>query len=127
MVCPLSLCLALPTQSDAPSLVLLLWRPTASGRLWSWGLGRYGELGRSLQSPYHPTPMPIQLPAGVVVTQISVGDHHALAVTAAGALYAWGRDDRGQLGVRRDAGGVAGTGGHVRVRANEARFDQTSH
>ena len=37
------------------------------------------------------------------VIQIACGENHALALTAKGQVYSWGRDDDGQLGIKRDA------------------------
>ena len=56
--------------------------PTATGVLWSWGSGRFGELGRGGVSPYSPSPSRVHLPLGLIVTQVSAGDHHVLAVRA---------------------------------------------
>jgi alpha-tubulin suppressor-like RCC1 family protein len=70
---------------------------TAEGHLYSWGKGRamgHGEGARIL--------VPTKVAGGGIedeeVVQIVTGNSHAMALTAAGVLYAWGRGEGGQLG-----------------------------
>ena len=74
------------------------------GLVFAWGCGKQGRLG--LGDSYlnrdcsHPTLIPelssIQT-TGVVC--IAAGTHHAHAMTASGALYSWGLNNAGQLGL----------------------------
>ena len=57
-----------------------------------------------VSSPFSPSPLPVHLPVNVVVRQVCAGDFHVVAVSDVGALFTWGRDDVGQLGLRRDFG-----------------------
>ncbi|XP_021774712.1 ultraviolet-B receptor UVR8-like [Chenopodium quinoa] len=67
----------------------------------SFGDGSQGALGLPSSligvgaDAYEPTVVP-GLPADVV--SVSAGHYHSLAVTAKGELWAWGRNDEGQLG-----------------------------
>jgi alpha-tubulin suppressor-like RCC1 family protein len=68
------------------------------GRLWAWGLGRHGELGdgttnrRDLPTAALPEAFPGPL------TGLAAGEDHSLAWDAEGRLWAFGRNDAGQLG-----------------------------
>ena len=42
--------------------------------------------------------MPVKLPSGTVITAISAGQVHALAVTRSGAALAWGFGDAPAMG-----------------------------
>jgi alpha-tubulin suppressor-like RCC1 family protein len=68
----------------------------SSGAIKCWGRNSEGQLGDGTTEERH-TPVDVQsVPDGVVST--SVGKSHACALTAAGAVYCWGRNDQGQLG-----------------------------
>jgi len=38
-------------------------------------------------------------PSGLVFSQVSAGDYHSCAIATGGAMYCWGRNDEGQLGI----------------------------
>ena len=71
----------------------------ADGRVWSWGRGERGQLGRGPLRPACSTP---QVVAGELkgkrVVHISAGRHHSVAVVAEGDAFAWGSNECGQLG-----------------------------
>lgn len=74
---------------------------SSSFSVMSFGDGSQGALGLPSSligvgaDAYEPTIVP-GLPDDVV--SVSAGHYHSLAVTAKGELYAWGRNDEGQLG-----------------------------
>ena len=75
----------------------------ASGdkQLWAWGKGRDGQLGCSddLKDGHFPRPVGGPL-SGVAVGAMSAGASVSLATTAKdGALYVWGNNSRGLLGL----------------------------
>ena len=82
-----------------------------TGQLWSWGAGECGQLGTGRCTRKEvPSVVPFDAAAAaaaaassssssVVVVDVACGASHALAVTADGAIYAWGMNKRGQLGV----------------------------
>ncbi|KAG6486853.1 hypothetical protein ZIOFF_055444 [Zingiber officinale] len=65
--------------------------------VWSFGDNSNGALGIAtpLADGYEPTRVP-SLPSDV--TSVAAGHYHSLAVTARGDLWAWGRNEEGQLG-----------------------------
>ena len=67
------------------------------GNAWGWGGNWRGELGDGSEIDRY-TPVPVQMPAGVVFTAISAGAGHALALDQAGNAWAWGTNSYGQLG-----------------------------
>jgi alpha-tubulin suppressor-like RCC1 family protein len=70
---------------------------TATGGIEAWGADYYGQLGIG-STTGSATPVPVQLPGGVVATAVSAGGAHTLALTSTGAVLAWGRNADGQLG-----------------------------
>jgi len=83
----------------------------ASGSLWAWGSNRFGEL--ALYAPGRTSSfLPLRIPLRTAVTAIEAGGHHSLALDASGAVWAWGANDRGQLG----AGDKLSHSGPVLVR-----------
>lgn len=80
------------------------------GTVWTWGYNDLGQLGRASWSCLDPhnqnqnagytcDSSPAKVPGITgVVTAIAAGDLHTLAVDNAGTVWAWGRNDTGQLG-----------------------------
>lgn len=72
------------------------------GKLVSWGCDRRGCLGRSrrrLLGCVVPEPICLLPDVNVQVVSVQLGTRHVLALTAPGAVYAWGANHAGQLGV----------------------------
>ena len=70
-----------------------------TGRVYTWGRSEFGQLG---QGEVNNQAMPCRLAQplqNVVVTQISCGWQHTLAVTSNGYLFSWGLNINGQLGL----------------------------
>lgn len=73
---------------------------TADGLVYAWGYNGSGQLGDGTDFD-HSIPMPVDASgalAGKFVIAIAGGDDHSLALTSEGKVYAWGRNDFGQLG-----------------------------
>jgi len=83
---------------------------TASGAVWSWGLGANGMLGHGDQQSR-------LLPKKV---EAFAAQHHSLALTADGALWSWGGGDYGKLG-HGDEQGQNTTGAAYATPARTAR------
>jgi len=74
--------------------ILLL---TASGAVYGYGINGHGQLGMDSKVV---TPMQEIYPLkGKKVTQVAAGFQHTVALTSAGQVYTFGRNERGQLGV----------------------------
>ncbi|XP_018666987.2 putative E3 ubiquitin-protein ligase HERC4 [Ciona intestinalis] len=69
----------------------------SNGALWSAGNNNYGQLGFGDKSSTELRPL-ISL-KGIPFSQISAGFWHSFCVTHSGAVFCWGRNDNGQLGL----------------------------
>jgi len=61
------------------------------GRLFSWGLGVFGQLGLGHAGKERCLPAAVKLPGRVV--QVACGDHHTLALIDSGELFTFGHRD----------------------------------
>ncbi|CAG8620419.1 31715_t:CDS:2, partial [Racocetra persica] len=71
---------------------------TQAGQVFSWGSGRYGQLGhgdtKSLDKP-----KVIEFFEGLKVVQIACGGWHSAVITDSGDLYTFGWNHSGRLGI----------------------------
>jgi alpha-tubulin suppressor-like RCC1 family protein len=67
-----------------------------NGTLWSWGSNFYGELGNN--TTIISQTVPVQIGTGNQWQNIGGGAAHGLAVRNDGTVWAWGRNEFGQLG-----------------------------
>ena len=74
---------------------------TADGSVWSWGIGGFGQLGHG-HTQNQLLPREIAALAGQRVVAVSAGERHSLALTADGAVFAWGNGEHGCLGHGED-------------------------
>jgi hypothetical protein len=70
---------------------------TGAGYCWGQNSGTWGALGTGDMND-HPTPTPVQTPAGVVWRDIEQGTFSACGLTTTGAVYCWGSNRYGALG-----------------------------
>ena len=74
---------------------------TSAGRLFTWGLNDYGQLGDGTTISRH-TPTDITgnfvLQPGEIIIQVATGNRHTAALTSHGRLFIWGVNWYGQLG-----------------------------
>jgi alpha-tubulin suppressor-like RCC1 family protein len=68
----------------------------SDGTVWSWGSNQYGQLGNPSAPATSSTPL--QVPTLANAVAVASGEHHALALLKGGAVWAWGRNNSGQLG-----------------------------
>ncbi|MCL2173995.1 IPT/TIG domain-containing protein, partial [Candidatus Saccharibacteria bacterium] len=76
------------------------------GNLYAWGYNSYGQIGNGDNTTGN---LPIKisdgaiagspLVAGLKITKVAGGGSHTLALDENGNLYAWGRNNSGQLGI----------------------------
>lgn len=69
------------------------------GQVFSWGQNQCGQLGLGMCGQSISTPHMIQSLQGIPFAQISVGGAHSFALTISGAVFGWGRNKFGQLGL----------------------------
>ncbi|MDO4484539.1 MAG: hypothetical protein Q4C54_08975 [Clostridia bacterium] len=70
----------------------------ANGDLWGWGDNEYGQLTDA--SRYKNVLIPVRLSVSGRFTKLACGGDIAFGVDADGVLWAWGRNDYYQLGVK---------------------------
>jgi len=68
------------------------------GTLWAWGDNAYGQLGDGTYGPYTSKNSPTLISADIDWRFVYAGQYHTLAIKKDGTLWAWGLNDRGQLG-----------------------------
>lgn len=73
-----------------------------NGFLFAWGDNKYGQLGIGHSSSVHYIPEHVSSLVGVPFAQICAGGHHCFSLSLSGALFGWGRNNFGQLGVNDD-------------------------
>ncbi len=106
-------CDNVPVESSVPGTVTVTsvsagfeqgMAATSTGALYTWGDNTVGELGNgtttgtACQTSYVCDPTPATVPNLPSVSEISGGDQFDLAITPAGATYAWGSTAAGELG-----------------------------
>lgn len=106
-------CENVPVESGVPGTVTVTsvsagfeqgMATTSTGALYTWGDNTVGELGNgtttgtTCQTSYVCDPTPAAVANLPSVSEISGGDQFSLAVTPAGATYAWGLAAVGELG-----------------------------
>jgi alpha-tubulin suppressor-like RCC1 family protein len=67
------------------------------GTLWTWGYGRYGQLGNGATTGTFSTPI-TTFAGGTNWKQVSVGGRNTAAIKTDGTLWTWGYGTNGQLG-----------------------------
>jgi alpha-tubulin suppressor-like RCC1 family protein len=68
----------------------------SDGSVWAWGFNERGELGDGTNTQRF-TPVQVRSLTGVI-TQVAAGGRFSLALRSDGTVWAWGRNDHGQLG-----------------------------
>lgn len=78
--------------SDAHTLCL-----TKQGKVFSWGDGDYGKLGRG-GSDGSKVPKIIETLENVEIADVACGAHFSIALTKDGKVYSWGKGESWRLG-----------------------------
>ena len=75
---------------------------SADGTVYAWGRNEYGQLGNGVTATNSPIPVAVKIAGtpieGKTIVQISAKVWYALALASDGTVYAWGRNEYGQLG-----------------------------
>src|SRR5919199_510546 len=66
------------------------------GTVWAWGANSYGQLGNEAAGYGSSTPVQVSNLSGVKA--IAASDEHNLALKEDGTVWAWGKNNYGQLG-----------------------------
>ena len=69
----------------------------SDGTLWGFGLNQFGQLGDGTFNNTRPSPVQVPGLSGVVAATGSYGT--AYAIESDGSLWAWGKNDAGQVGI----------------------------
>ncbi|XP_002985532.2 probable E3 ubiquitin-protein ligase HERC4 [Selaginella moellendorffii] len=70
---------------------------TVEGQLFSWGRGKYGQLGcGSVEN--HLQPVPVTALSDRLLTQVVCGADYTMAIDSDGQLFSWGHGHWGQTG-----------------------------
>ncbi|ERL83301.1 hypothetical protein D910_00177, partial [Dendroctonus ponderosae] len=72
---------------------------TNNGDILAWGANNFGQLGIGLFSSSETTPKLVASLRGIPIVFITCGANHTFAISKSGAVYGWGKNTRGQLGV----------------------------
>lgn len=69
------------------------------GQLFVWGENSSGQLGLGKGEPSTLSPQPLKSLCGIPLAQISAGGDHSFALSLSGAVFGWGKNGAGQLGL----------------------------
>ncbi|KAI1887409.1 hypothetical protein AGOR_G00190000 [Albula goreensis] len=69
------------------------------GQLFTWGQNSSGQLGLGKGKPSSLSPQPLKSLSGIPLAQITAGGDHSFALSLSGAVFGWGRNSAGQLGL----------------------------
>ncbi|XP_025915726.1 probable E3 ubiquitin-protein ligase HERC4 isoform X1 [Apteryx mantelli] len=70
--------------------------------VFSWGQNKYGQLGLGYEYKKQTSPHVIKSLLGIPFAQIAAGGAHSFVLTLSGAIFGWGRNKFGQLGLNDD-------------------------
>ncbi|XP_034043932.1 probable E3 ubiquitin-protein ligase HERC3 isoform X2 [Thalassophryne amazonica] len=69
------------------------------GQLFTWGQNTSGQLGLGEGEPDKLFPQPLKSLVGIPLAQITAGGEHSFALSLSGAVFGWGKNGAGQLGL----------------------------
>jgi E3 ubiquitin-protein ligase HERC4 len=74
---------------------------TKGGQLYTWGDNQFGQLGigPAAVGKKVAVPSPLDCLTPLPIRSIACGAHHSFIVSHSGAVYAWGKNNMGQLGL----------------------------
>ncbi|KAH8327387.1 hypothetical protein KR074_004920 [Drosophila pseudoananassae] len=74
---------------------------TSCGELYSWGSNIYGQLGVNTPKEMEHVNQPVRLSTllGIPVAAIACGGNHSFLISKSSAVFGWGRNNCGQLGL----------------------------
>jgi alpha-tubulin suppressor-like RCC1 family protein len=66
---------------------------------WCWGIGNYGQIGDGNIYSSGIMPKQVYFPNNLSAISLTLGYSNSCAIVDTGAIYCWGRNNQGQLGV----------------------------
>lgn len=88
------------------SYVQMLFYLPLDGNVFTWGQNSSGQLGLGKGEPSTLSPQPLKSLSGIPLAQITAGGDHSFALTLSGAVFSWGKNSTGQLGLGDTIGTV---------------------
>lgn len=76
---------------------------TDDGQVFSWGGNSHGQLGQGTKHSHIDTPKPIICLRGIPIAQVVTGGFHSFVLTMSTAVFGWGKNCFGQLGLNDEA------------------------
>lgn len=73
------------------------------GAVYTWGSNFYGQLGLGNVAGNRDNPQIVSSLRSLAMSQIQAGGNHSFCLTVSGALFGWGKNSFGQLGVGDEA------------------------
>ncbi|XP_075072549.1 putative E3 ubiquitin-protein ligase HERC4 isoform X2 [Mixophyes fleayi] len=71
--------------------------------IYVWGDNRFGQLGLGYELKKEAAPKHLKSLSGIPFYQIAAGGAHSFALTLSGAVFGWGRNKFGQLGLNDES------------------------
>ncbi|XP_040274077.1 probable E3 ubiquitin-protein ligase HERC3 isoform X2 [Bufo bufo] len=69
------------------------------GQLLSWGQNDHGQLGIGHRCSQQSSPQRVKSLEGIPLGQVTAGGDHSFALSLSGAVFGWGKNSSGQLGL----------------------------
>ncbi|XP_042122117.1 putative E3 ubiquitin-protein ligase HERC4 isoform X7 [Peromyscus maniculatus bairdii] len=70
-----------------------------ASEVFCWGQNKYGQLGLGIDCKKQTSPQLIKSLLGIPFMQVAAGGAHSFVLTLSGAIFGWGRNKFGQLGL----------------------------
>ncbi|MFZ5502324.1 MAG: Ig-like domain-containing protein [Pseudomonadota bacterium] len=70
----------------------------SDGTLWAWGSNGWGQLGDGTSGIFETKTTPTRIGTATTWASVAVGAYHTVALQSDGTLWAWGSNEKGQLG-----------------------------
>uniref|UniRef100_A0A8C0K1X0 HECT and RLD domain containing E3 ubiquitin protein ligase 3 n=1 Tax=Canis lupus dingo TaxID=286419 RepID=A0A8C0K1X0_CANLU len=71
----------------------------ADGQFFTWGKNSHGQLGLGKEYPSQASPQRVRSLEGIPLAQVAAGGAHSFALSLSGAVFGWGMNNAGQLGL----------------------------